>query len=249
MSWKKLLAVGVFTYFIFLISHFPASVLYSWFWKNSNPVQLVNLQGSIWSGTAAQMRTSGGMDLQQIEWHLSPWKLLLGRISVNVQIKDSRYPGHGELNVGLNQSIRLHNAVGKIPASLLNNIRGLEFLKLEGTLEYDLRDVQIDAGEIRSATGEVQLQQAKLKTPVATEIGDVQFDIQTKKSNVEIVFRDLKSSFRINGKVVLLPERRFDYSATLIPTPASDPAIVSMLRNVAVPGKGQTLQFAYNGVY
>jgi len=249
MPWKKLTAIGVITYFILLISQFPANAAYSWVSKRLLPVQLINLEGSIWSGTASRVHVSEGLDLHKLSWHLSPWSLLLGRIGMHVQIMDPVYPGNGEVNIGIGQGIHLQNAKGRLPASMLRGIRGLEYLGLEGTIEYDLHEVNIYEGTIQSASGVVRLQQAKLNTPVDTEIGDIQFDIQTKEPNVEIVFRDIKSTFRIKGKIILMPERHFDYSATLTPTPASDPDIVSMLRNIAIPGKGQTLQFAYKGLY
>ena len=80
-SW---LALGVGAYLAFALSAFPAGTAVSWFVPR--PVMLNGVQGTAWSGSAAN-GTIGGLPVQDVRWHVKPWTLLTGRVGANLEAR------------------------------------------------------------------------------------------------------------------------------------------------------------------
>jgi general secretion pathway protein N len=70
--------LGIVAYLLMAFASFPARIAYRWA-PTDNAVVLAGLEGTIWSGRATA-GSAAGLVLTDVEWNLSPWALLLGRL-------------------------------------------------------------------------------------------------------------------------------------------------------------------------
>lgn len=87
MKWWWLLPLFV----VGLVVQAPAQLL-PWVLKlvnGADTVQLTQIQGTLWQGSthvSVPLNTGGQLELQQVQWQLSPWHLLRARAVVHLQV-------------------------------------------------------------------------------------------------------------------------------------------------------------------
>src|SRR5437899_517332 len=100
------IALGVLGYALFLIATIPAAKLVTRL--QTYNVQTAGVSGSIWNGRAAAVQVRG-FNLGATEWRLSFFRLLLGKLSLNLQSKRDDGFINAKLSVGFGGAIALHD--------------------------------------------------------------------------------------------------------------------------------------------
>lgn len=103
-GWKILLLVlaGVAASLVLLVWFLPARWVVSRMEARLHGAQLLQVEGSVWNGRAAQLMTADGQSLGQLQWQLSR-RLLLGEVVLHVELDGpmARFRGdlsrHGDL--------------------------------------------------------------------------------------------------------------------------------------------------------
>jgi general secretion pathway protein N len=118
IPWRWI-ALGLVTYLLLLLATFPAARLTSRL--QAKGIVVAGVSGSIWHGRAAAVQASG-ITLGPTVWDISPWRLLLGSLYIDVHTK--RDDGYLDVIVqaGIGGSIVLRNVRGTLPISALSNI-------------------------------------------------------------------------------------------------------------------------------
>jgi hypothetical protein len=110
VSRKTLLLVGLLTFVAAVILMFPARVAYDWFAPPA--VQLSGLEGTIWSGSAAEVSASG-LYLRDLKWRLRPLRLVTGKVAASFEASPSSGFLEADIAAGLGGVITLSNVDGR----------------------------------------------------------------------------------------------------------------------------------------
>ncbi|MCE9687836.1 type II secretion system protein N [Shewanella sp. AS16] len=94
MSLLKKIILAVLIYLVFLLALFPAHLALSLAPLPAN-VGVSGVSGSIWSGRIESLSLPQRR-LERLSWELSPWSLLLGKLSAEVQLGDRSSPVTGK---------------------------------------------------------------------------------------------------------------------------------------------------------
>jgi general secretion pathway protein N len=86
VSRKSLLLVGLLTFVTAVILMFPARVAYDWFAPPA--LQLSGLEGTVWSGSAAEV-SAAGLYLRDLKWRLRPLRLVTGKVAARIEASPS----------------------------------------------------------------------------------------------------------------------------------------------------------------
>ena len=79
------IVLGVVVYLTFLIAYIPAIYVASIVEKQSNgEVRLYNVSGTLFEGNASVLEAKG-VRINNLDWTLSPWALLIARASLDIQ--------------------------------------------------------------------------------------------------------------------------------------------------------------------
>jgi general secretion pathway protein N len=150
-------AVGLGAYIAFTLAIFPAGVALSWFAPPG--ITFAGVAGTLWSGSAASCSV-GGFTAEALRWRLSPWALLLGRVSADFE---ARIPdGFVNGNVTASpSSVRLSGLRGatSLPAlAAVLPVRGMR-----GQASVALESLVLDDGWPAEITGQFKV--AGLEAP------------------------------------------------------------------------------------
>ncbi|MEE2025406.1 MULTISPECIES: type II secretion system protein N [Alkalimonas] len=167
MSIKKLLVVGVVSYLLCLLVLTPAS-----WWLKLAPLpaglKLGPVQGTAWQGRI-QVLSYQGLELRQVQWQLSPWRLLTGRLAVQLQAGelaelDQAYI-KGQLRYGFS-GLQLQDTLLRYPVRELAPMLRLPLpVGADGTLMLDIEQYQQGAPWCKTLSGQASWQEARLQPP------------------------------------------------------------------------------------
>lgn len=178
--WWHYLIAGVVAWVCFMLWRFPAAAAYGMVAESlGSKVQLVGLAGTLWHGTAQQLQYQDRA-LGRLDWRLSPWGLLLGRLGGEVQLNqgDAFLLAEGRTPLGGGE-LTLSQLEGRIPLALLQPYLRMVPLPLDGSVSLKLEDIVINAeGRLQQANGRIVWHQAGVLAPQKLQFGDLQMSLQ-----------------------------------------------------------------------
>ncbi len=104
----KWIVLAMFTYLIFLVAYLPAAHIVSFMQTNKPtlPITIGKVDGTLWTGKVDKL-ISKGIVINNLKWELSPWSLLIGKASL-------------DMNGGTMRDSEQTYVKGNISASLFN---------------------------------------------------------------------------------------------------------------------------------
>ena len=167
MSIKKLVVVGVVSYLLFLVVLMPAS-----WWLKLAPLpaelRLGQVNGTLWQGRI-QALSYQSLELRQLQWQLSPWRLLTGQLAVQLEAGELAQMEQayvkGQLRYGFS-GLQLQDTLLRYPVRELAPLLRLPLpVGADGTLMLDIDAYQQGTPWCKSLSGQASWQQARLQPP------------------------------------------------------------------------------------
>ncbi|MDP4530353.1 type II secretion system protein N [Alkalimonas delamerensis] len=167
MSIKKLCALGFASYLLCLLVLTPAS-----WWLKLAPLppelRLGQVQGTLWQGQV-QALSYQQLELRQLRWQLSPWRLFTGQLVVQLQAGDLAEQElaylNGQLRYGLG-GVQLRDSLLRYPVAQIAPMLQLPLpVGADGTLMLDIDAYQQGAPWCKTLQGQASWQQARLQPP------------------------------------------------------------------------------------
>jgi len=243
-----LVVVGLLCFLLFTLVKLPASIVYQLAGQDIQGFEMRNIEGSVWSGQAGSLRLLG-QEFQQAHWTLNPAALLLGNMSLNIEVKDREYPVKGKVIMGFNGDMEAQDLKGTLPASLLNQIPVLAFIQVSGNMIVDLDSLLYTDKELQDAQGKLMLEQGFLQQPVQTELGNIRMNLETRPEGIKVKIKDQQAPIGIDGDLLLNPGHKFSFKALFKPTVKADNFIISMLKNAGKLHPDGSMTVQYEGAY
>lgn len=249
MSRFNLALIGILSFTIAAIAMIPAKFAYSFLNTNTASFQLYDIKGTIWSGQASQLHIPGQV-FNKVKWQIHPVSMLLGDITVDIQISDSDYPVKATISrnffSGLTQA---ENLKAIVPASLVQQLPYGNFLGLSGTININLPTIITSENSLKTANGIIRLNEGQLTTPVQSALGNIEFKISSKDDDILVVISDQKAPIGIQGTLRIKPDNKFTFKASFTPRPNANVFLINMLKNVGQQQQNGSMLVQYSGVY
>ena len=238
--------LGLAAYLIFLIAALPATYLNSWVGKRFPSVSLSDVSGSVFSGHAAALRV-GQSGLGAVEWNfdwLAPFTLTLG---YHFHLHDDARDLDGRLDAGFG-SLHIRDLKGHIPVSSLDAWSPLPTHSLSGSLVLDLKQVQLKAGRLQSATGDMELDDGSISWPAPFTLGSYRMDLTPAAAGgVSGEISDVASPLKLHADLSLGADGRYQLKGILSARDPGDAATRSFLSNLGRPDSTGQYPFDFNG--
>jgi general secretion pathway protein N len=147
-SW---LALGVGAYVAFTLATFPAGAALRWFAPPD--AAFAGVAGTLWSGSAASC-SFGGFTAEALRWRVRPTRLLLGRISADVEarIPDGFVSGSVTASPSRVELSQVRGATSLPALAMMLPIRGIR-----GQASVTLESLVLENGWPSAVTGELKL--------------------------------------------------------------------------------------------
>ena len=123
------------TFVAAFIMLFPARVAYDWLAPPA--LQLSGLDGTIWSGSAAEV-SAAGLYLRDLRWRLQPLRLVTGKLGARIEASPSSGFLEADIAAGLGGDITLSNVNGSLPLRDFATIVRMPGLAGNASVQFDV---------------------------------------------------------------------------------------------------------------
>jgi general secretion pathway protein N len=237
--WRWLLT-GVLAYLVFLLATFPAARLATRL--QTKGFLTAGVTGTIWNGSAAAIQFKG-LTLGPTEWHISVWRLLSGKISVDLHTK--RDDGYVDANVrvGFGDTIAINNLRGTVP---VNAIAGLGLMPggpagWNGTLQLNVSELALTKGWPTLIKGSIEAANLVGPPQQPTQLGS--YRVTFPAPNSPATTADLRGAVQsmddspldVIGTITLNANRQYVIDAQVATRASASAAIVKTLQYLGPP--------------
>ncbi|WP_455211323.1 type II secretion system protein N [Kaarinaea lacus] len=211
----RYILIGLFCYVGFLFFTLPANLVYG-YWKQSLgegvPVILEGVNGSVWSGNAAQAYIAN-QSVEKIRWKFKPAHLLLGNAELALDF--SMQEGYGKGSVGYNVfgSIYANNIEAWLPTALVLPMFNLGSLQPGGALAINLTEFKMKDHVVATALGSLVWQDAEITILKPMPLGSLQIQLEPTADGVKGVISDMGGPLQAEGLLTLTQDGKYDFSA------------------------------------
>ena len=231
----RLIAVGLITLCVGLVTMFPARVAYQWFAPPG--ISLEGISGSIWSGRVARADIQG-FYLQDISWRIKPLGLLRAKLAYALEAE----PASGFINAnayfGVTGTIRLEDLQASLALQSVEQLAGVPGLR--GNVNLQFERIVVADGLPVAANGELAV--ANLVAPLIHRgsIGGYRAEFFTQDTGVLASVVDTDGVVDIAGSFEIAADRSYQFLAQLAPKAETPDNLRSQMRFLGTPNdRGQ----------
>ena len=221
-SRRRLLPVALVWFFACLLYTMPATLFVALLRTLAPPLQLQNVSGSFWNGSAAQAFWQNGTQtiaLGRVEWQLRPWTLLWLHPSAHIAANYGDQFVDAHISVSPLGSVALAHTSAALPASLLSTWAPIP---ARGQFELKLDRAELSRTQVGALRGALYWQQARWQWGAQwLALGDFRCQLTTPKSGQIHCDVQGQGALAVNGAAdVDLAARNWALQAQVKPDPA-----------------------------
>ena len=235
VSRKTLLLAGLLTFVAAFIMLFPARVAYDWFAPPA--VQLSGLDGTVWSGSAAEISVAG-LYLRDLKWRLQPMRLVTGKLAAHIEASPSSGFLEADIAAGLGGNIMLSDVNGSLPLRDFATIARMP--GLAGNASVQFNELRIRDGLPVVADG--MLAVADLVAPLVdpASIGGYRAEFFSDDRGVVASVEDVNGVFDLAGSLTVSEDRNYQFIGRVAATEGTSEKLQRQLRFLGSPNdRGQ----------
>lgn len=246
MHRRVFIALGMVVFLVTLVTQMPAAVAYRWL--APDVIRLTGIDGTLWGGNA-RLGSIDVVGFQDLEWHLKPSRLLLGRVAADVTMKLGEGFLEGGVATGLaGRSFR----ADELKASLnLSNFEAMLPLEgISGILNLDLKHLVMDDGIPVEAEGMVRLGRLTLAMAGSDNLGDYQltFEESLPEEGIAGRVKDMGTGpFEVAGSLQVGADGNFALQGTIKSRPTAPAHLQGMLQYLGDEAADGSRQFELTG--
>lgn len=226
-----LMSLGAAAVLLLAISTLPASLFASQLSRAG--LDAAGLWGSVWNGRA-QGLTWRSAPLGDLQWSVSPWRLLLGRVAGEMALSRPDGSLRATYSLALGGTLRLEDVQADLPVEMLSTLPVGMPRNWRGRLSGRFEEITLSDGWPRSLRGTLDMDGLIAPPPRNTSIGSylvVMPDPDAEAADGALTARvtDKEGPFSFEGRFTLGADRSFLLEGTLAPRGATPPALVRSL--------------------
>lgn len=232
MIWLKRALLLFLLYLLFLIWSAPATLLRPLFNYWLPQVQLGQLDGSLWQGSATPvLLTIGetGLYLGKVEWRLAPWSVLSLQPQLSLRSKADTHYANLQLQLNTAGELSLHDSDAAFPLALLEPWYPL---LLTGDVEIVVDQLRLSQQELLALDARAWLRNTDWRFGSQPQLlGDYQailYPLDTQTLQVDIT--DMDAYLGLTGSITADASRRYELTALLLPSESLAPEVKKSLQ-------------------
>ncbi len=229
MKKRVYIFTAVVSYLILLIATIPASLITNAV-NDSGVVTIQGISGSLWNGKAYIIVINNNVELKNTKWSFSPWKTLIGKISIDINSQYLDNDISAEIGTSFLGRYFINNLKATISAQEATQLANIPLVQLSGLISLNIDHAQWKQGELPLATGVINWSNAEVTVADTASLGNV--SITLSESEQQLLNADIKNQggdIKINGTAELVPEANYAVNIKLLPTASASDNIKQSL--------------------
>lgn len=242
---KKLVYLALFVVSLLVVLWFfvPLERLLPFFAQRLQPVQIEGVAGSLYRGSARELRLAGFV-LGKLQWN-KQWPTAPPGLQGQYRLKSTDYDLVAHLRLSRAGGLHASDLRGEIGWKYLENFLHLPPGRMTGRLRLDIGELAYGPAGMERINGRISLDGLRIVSPIALPLGDLWADIQTERSGLAV--GHIRSNSRVldASGVIYLHPHRFEVNLVLKPKPGEYEAQLA-LQSIGQPlaGGGRRIQVA-----
>lgn len=241
--------LGLSAFLLSLALLAPATLVTNWLGVRLPGFSVQTVEGTAADGSARGVRWRG-VRIERLTWRWRPPALLAGRLAFKLQADDPEIQLTGSAAVGLNRRLHLQDFNGRLPLAKLSAAAGQSKAPLQGILELDLREADLnDAGQPLTAVGVARLRELRAVLGQAFNIGDFTVRLTpAQPEGVQGAIKDHGGPLALDGALHLAPDGRYRFNGRAAVRDAGNQALRQAMGLLGPPGDDGRWTLNFSGV-
>ena len=182
MKTRYYLITGIMALALFLVVNIPATSMVSAL-KNQLPqVNMQNVSGTLWQGSAQQVTVPGHV-FRNVNWSFCAAHLLIARACIEFDALYNNSPLSGQLSVGLSQTLHGKDIRGEMNARTLGQLAALPMGEIAGDISLDLASLSWQPGGVPALNGIIKWNNASVTIAEMARLGDITITLAESDEN------------------------------------------------------------------
>ncbi len=229
---KALVSIGLVTFVSAFVVMFPARVAYDWFAPST--VQVSGLEGSIWSGSAAEASVAG-LYLRDLAWRLRPLRLFTGKLAASIQASPASGFLEADVALGFGGVVTLKDVNGSLPLSSFATMARMP--GLSGNTSIQFEELRIRDGLPIVAKGSLAVDNLVAPLVDPSPIGGYRAEFFTDDGAVIASIEDVNGVFDLAGSLTISADRNYQFIGKVAATDSTTEKLRRQLRFLGSPNE------------
>ena len=212
--WWRSVLVGTVAYLLFLLMAAPAAKVWPLFQSRLQNIQLAGIEGSLWSGKAAQLDVSP-LQLKDVRWSFRPFSLFVGRAEFKIHGQLQAQEIKAKVGSTLLGKPYLSDLRGRIRANDLFYWLGLKQVQLDGPLSFHIDDVEWSESGLPAMAGTAWWSFARLVSPLELVLGKARLETQIEDAVTRGTLQATGGALLVQADVELKPDGAYRFDADI----------------------------------
>jgi general secretion pathway protein N len=242
--------LGAAAFVVFLTITAPAGLL-AYAVQRVSPVQLHNVTGSLWHGSAQQI-TAPELQLGPLNWRLHGWRLLLGEVRLSLEIPAGarNLSGTAQVSASILQKLSLSNVDLTADAQWVFTQASLP-LAADGRFHLQIESAELRRARLPRIQAQLDWEQARIVYPQPYELGAYRMSMHhhpaTDPEYLLGEFKDINSPFKVDGSIKIQHNGDYEFNAVLSTASDAPEIFRNTLLFVGVPGPDGSVPIERSG--
>jgi general secretion pathway protein N len=203
------------------------------------------VEGTAWKGLAQDVKIND-FDLGEVQWHIQPLYLLLGRLQTSVLFNGTLLRGHGDLILKPDE-FGVGNTAVTGEAQLLTPYIAAYGTSVQGSFKLDFETVRANAEGLQALEGRLAWQNAQFTSPTALDLGQVDIVFKQRGDVATATMTNDGNTLTLNGQAELKPGWRYSAQLRITPTGSTSEELTNTLNLLGRPDAQGAVMLNHNG--
>lgn len=238
----KWLAFGLIVLVLAVVNTIPAHLLVPYL-----PPELKTgyVEGTAWRGRAQDVKIRD-FDLGEVQWHIQPLYLLLGRLQTFILFNRAMLRGHGDLILKSAEfGVENTNVTGD--AQLLSPYIAAYGTSVKGTFKLDFESLRANIEGPQTTQGHLTWQNAQFISPTPLDLGQVDIVFKQQGDVATAKMANDGNALTLDGQAELKPGWRYSAQLRIAPTASTSEELTSTLNLLGHPDAQGAVTLDHNG--
>ncbi len=241
--------LGVLAFLLFLLLLAPASLV-----TDLLAGRLTGFKAQTVAGLATEGSAQGvhwrGVRIERLNWNWRAPALLTGWLEFGLDADDPEIKLNGKVATNPGRRLRLRDMSGRLPLARLSALTGQSKLPLQGVIEFNLRDLSLNAaGRPQTADGVVHLRNTRTTLGQPLNLGDLTIQLTpAMPEGIQGMIKDNEGPLALEGTLNLLPDGRYRFTGQAAVRDPGNQSLRQAMNMLGPPGGDGRWALNFSGV-
>ncbi|MCW8854926.1 MAG: type II secretion system protein N, partial [Gammaproteobacteria bacterium] len=174
MKRRYYILTAIISYLFFTLASMPAATAFSLLKNNIKlPFTLQGIDGSIWNGSAQRLSIPSAPQIENLNWQLNPFSLLIARVNADVEADIYRNKLTGNITVSSNGDISASNIHTNLTGETVQKLIDLPLGEIDGDFEININSFEL-SNNTPVVNGIINWNKAKFTLADSVNLGNVE---------------------------------------------------------------------------